>query len=152
MKKIKMTGPRMLYLGAILCMLVQAIACSKKNELPQQPVAMQKIATLLEGEVLNGSITTESDEEGLALWCNGGKILIAIGKLASTTFTDPGHLEHAEVVYSAYGIVVRDVTSNKTWFYIQNDAQSQQRFEKLVNGIELAIVCGTNGTMRLNIS
>jgi len=142
----------MLYLGAIILMLVQAIACSKNNAVPQQPVSMQKMANMLEGEMLNGSISTESDEEGLALWCNGGKILIAIGKLASNTFTDPGNIEHAQVVYSNYGIIVRDITNNKTWFYIQNDAQSQQRFEKLAAGTEHAIVSATTGTMRLNIS
>jgi len=153
MKKITLTLPRMACLRVIvLLLLLPAVACRKNNTVPAQAVSVQLMAAALEGEILNGSISTESDEEGLALWCNGGKILIGIAKLASATFTDPGNIDNAQVVYSNFGVIIRDTKTNKTWYYIQNDAQSQQRFERLSTTAGNTIVSGIEGSIRLHIS
>ena len=152
MKTKKINRPRLFYPVLILLFLLPAIGCKKNNTVAGPPVSVQTMATVLEGEVLNGSISTEADEEGLALWCNGGKILIGIAKMTSKTFTDPGNIEQAEVVYSNFGIIIRDAKTNWTWYYIQNDAQSRQHFNQLPDSGLPVIVSGTEGTVRLNIS
>ncbi len=153
MKTSTLILPRMVYLRAIvLLLLLPAVAC-RKNDTRQIPtVSVQTMADALNGEILDGAITTETDEEGLALWCNGGKVLIAIAKLASTAFTNPGNIEQAQVVLSDFGVIIRDAKSNTTWYYIQNNAQSLRRFKQLQNTGEHIIVSGIMETVRINIS
>lgn len=145
---------RMVYLRTIvLLMLVLAVACRKNNTAQMRSHSIQAMADALHGELLKGGITTETDDEGLALWCNGGKVLIAIAKLTSATFTNPGNIDHAQVVRSDFGIIIRDAKSNTTWYYIQNDAQSRRRFEQLQNtGGGQIIVSGMTESIRINIS
>lgn len=153
MKKKSLTGSRMAYLKTIvLLLLLPAFACRKNETAATAPVPVQLMATTLEGEVFKGRIAVEGDDEGLALWCNGGKVLIAMGKLAASPFINPGNIEQAEVLYSNFGVIIRDVQNQKTWYYIQNDTQSRQRFESLQHNTGTTLVSEIEGTFRLNIS
>jgi hypothetical protein len=145
--------PGMVCIGFIMALLVlPGVSCRKSSSLPASSPGLQNIANKLEGEILNGSVSTESGEDGIALWCNGGKTLIGIGKIPSQAFTDPGNIEHAQVIYSSSGIIIRDTDTNKLWYYIQNDEKSQTRFQSLQAAGEKPVVSGTTGTIKLNLS
>jgi hypothetical protein len=145
--------PEMICMTLIMALLVlPAVSCSKNGSLPASPIELQNTANKLEGEMLIGSLSTESDEDGLALWCNGGKTLIGLAKIPSQGITDPGNIEHAQVVYSNFGIIICDTDTNKLWYYIQNDEKSQKRFQSLHSAGEKPIVSSIGGTIKLNLS
>jgi len=153
-KQMKLQSiPGMVCLGLIMVLLIlPVLSCRKNSLLPASTTGLQTIANKLEGEILNGRVSTEGDEEGLAVWCNGGKTLIGIAKIPSQGFTDPGNIEHAQVVYSNFGIVIRDTDTNQLWYYIQNDEKSQKRFESIQQAGVQPVVSGTMGTIKLNLS
>jgi len=158
-KKMKTTQmkfkgiPGMVCLGFVVGLFfLLAVSCRKNSAGPASTVTLQTIADKLEGEILNGSVSTESDEEGTALWCNEGKTLIVLAKIPSQGFTDPGKIEHAQVVYSSFGIIIRNTATNQLWYYIQNDEKSQKRFESLQSAGESPVVSGILETIRLNLS
>jgi len=145
--------PGMVCLALMLAvMLLPFISCKKNDAAPPPAVSLQTMADKLQGEIFNGSISTESDEEGLALWCNNGMTLIGVAKIVTQHFTDPGNIKHAQVVYSNYGIIIRDTDTNRLWYYIQNDEESQKRFESLPSSGENPVISGITETIKLNLS
>lgn len=145
--------PGMVCLALMLAAIfLPFISCKKQNATLVAPFNLQAMADKLQGELLNGSITTESDEDGLALWCNDGKILIGLEKIPAQQFTEPGNIRHAEVVYSNYGIIIRDLDNNKLWYYIQNDDNSQKQFRALQNTGDAPVISGIGGTIKLHLS
>ncbi len=133
-------------------LFLPAISCRKNNATPASAASLQEAADKLDGEIINGSISTESDDEGIALWCNNGKTLIGMAGIPSRAFINPGKIEHAQVVYSNFGIIIRDMDTNRIWYYIQNDPQSQQRFQSLPATGETPVISGTTGTIKLHLS
>ncbi len=151
--KLQSVPGMVLCMGLIMALLfLPAVSCRKNSSLPASPIGLQNIANKLEGEILKGSVSTESGEDGLALWCNGGKTLIGIAKIPSQGFTDPGNIQHAQIVYSSFGIIIRDTDTNKLWYYIQNDEKSQKQFESLQYAGEKPVVSGITGTIKVNLS
>ncbi|HTE10993.1 MAG TPA: hypothetical protein VK645_08485, partial [Chitinophagaceae bacterium] len=61
-------------------------------------------------------------------------------------------IKHAQVVYSNYGIIIRDTDTNRLWYYIQNDEESQKRFESLPSSGENPVISGITETIKLNLS
>ena len=153
-KQMKLQSiPGMVCMGLLMALLVlPAVSCRKNSSLPASAIGLQTIANKLEGEILNGRLSTEGDEEGLAVWCNSGKTLIGIAKIPAQGLTDPGNIEHAQVVYSSFGIIIRDTDTNKLWYYIQNDEKSQKRFESIQQAGVQPVVSGIAGTIKLNLS
>ncbi|MEP6726664.1 MAG: hypothetical protein ABJC98_12670 [Bacteroidota bacterium] len=153
-KQMTPTGvPGMVCLALMLAVIFPPfISCKKNNTAPAPPLSLQTMADKLQGEILNGSLSTESDEDGIALWCNDGKTLIGMEKILTLKFTDPGNIRHARVVYSNYGIIIRDMDSNKLWYYIQNDDKSKKQFEELHHPGESPVISRIAGTIKLNLS
>jgi hypothetical protein len=120
----------------MLLPILPAASCRKNDAQASKPyLNMQQIASKLDGTLLCGPLTSESDEEGLAIiYDNGkneGKGLIAMEKIPSSLLAVPGRIEHAEIVCSSFGIIVRDIDQNKLWIYMQNDEKSRQKFQSL---------------------
>jgi hypothetical protein len=136
----------------VLCLLLPAISCKKDASAPTSVSNMQSIANSLKGEVLIGSLSTESDNDGMGLWYNGTNILIGMGRITPQGMADPGVIKHAEIVYSDFGIVLRDTDTDKYWYYIQNDAESKSKFEWLHNAGQHPIVSTINGTIKIKFS
>jgi hypothetical protein len=84
-KQMKLQSiPGMVGIGLIMALpVLTAISCRKNSSLPASPIGFQHIAIRLEGEIFKGSVSTESDDEGLVLWCNGGKTFIVLAKILS---------------------------------------------------------------------
>ncbi|MEO7309008.1 MAG: hypothetical protein ABIX01_01310 [Chitinophagaceae bacterium] len=144
--------PAMACRGLLMMLFLLAMLSCKKNNQPPDSTGLQNIVAKLDGEILYGSLSTQTDENGLLLWCNGGKILIGMAKIPLQAFTNPGKIEHAEVLYSNFGIIIRNTETNKRWYYIQNDEKSRQQFDALLHTGEKPVVSGITGTIRLNIS
>ena len=153
-KKKTPTGvPGLVCLALMLAVIfLPFTSCKKQNVTLVAPFNLQAMADKLEGEILNGAITAESDEDGLALWCNDGKTLIGLEKIPALHFTEPGNIMHAQVVYSNYGIIIRDLDNNKLWYYIQNDDNSQKQFKALQDAGEKPVISGIGGTIKLHLS
>ena len=128
------------------------VSCKKNNAPPLPATSLQSMADLLQGEILTGRVSTESDEDGIALWFNEGKTLIGVAKIITQPCTDPGTIKHAQVVHSNYGIIIRDTDSNKLWYYIQNDEKSQKQFNALGQAGENPVISGIAGTIKLHLS
>ena len=145
--------PAMVCLAMMLAVIfMPSISCKKNNAPPVPSISLQSMADHLQGEILTGSVSTESDEEGLALWCNDGKTLIGVAKIVTQPFTEPGNIKHAQVVYSNYGIIIHDLDSKKLWYYIQNDDKSQKQFNTLDHAGEKPVISGITGTIKLHLS
>jgi hypothetical protein len=153
-KQMKLQSmPGMVCMGVIMALFIlPAVSCRKNSSLPASPIGLQNMANMLQGEILTGSVSTESGEDGIALWCNGGKTLIGIGKIPSQGLPDPGNIAHAQVIYSSFGIIIRDTDTNSLWYYIQNDEKSQTRFQSIQPAGEKPVVSGITGTIKLNLS
>jgi hypothetical protein len=145
--------PGMVCRGIILLLLfLPAISCRKNSSLPPSPGNLPSIANKLDGMILTGSLLTESDGEGMALLCKNGKILISLEKIPFHDIANPGNIEHAEIMYSDFGVIIRDADTNQRWYYIQNDEKSQKRFEALPSASENHVNSGIAGTIKINLS
>jgi hypothetical protein len=114
----------------VLLIILAGSACRKNTSPVTVPYDLKQTANSLKGEILTGTLTTEGDDDGLALWVNGEKVLIGMGK-TSQGIADPGTIQHVEIVYSNFGVIVRDINTNKLWYYIQNDPESKSKFASL---------------------
>jgi hypothetical protein len=146
-------------LTGILCpLLIMAflflpgISCKKNSAVTASTASLEKAVKQLDGELINGSISTESDDEGIALWCNNRKTLIGMAGLYSQALSNPGKIEHAQVVYSNFGVIILDIDTNRLWYYIQNDPQSEQKFQSLPVTGKPPVISGTAGTIKLHLS
>jgi len=135
------------------CMLLTLSVSCRKNSITQLPAEdINYMTRSLEGMLLTGRLTTEKDSEGLALFCNNGKTLIALGGTASQPLADPGDIEHAALIYSSFGIIVQNCDTGQVWYYIQNDESSRQRFEALHAAGEQPRISAITETIKINIS
>ncbi|HMC84610.1 MAG TPA: hypothetical protein VKI61_03760 [Chitinophagaceae bacterium] len=146
--------PRAICIGLTILLLLPVVSCRKNNSLQSQASSHNLLYTAgkLNGVLFSGKLFTQNDEEGMALLCNDGKILIALQKIQSDEITNPGNIEHAEIVYSEFGIIIRDADTNKQWYYIQNDENSKKQFESLEQAVERPVTSAIAGTIKINIS
>jgi hypothetical protein len=146
---LKSAGRLLLSPTGIFFALLFTIASCKKNEAPAttSQFDIDRITTILTGEVFSSSIKDAQDEEGLVFVCKGGNDLLCLQKTSAVFITTTGTLANATIIYSKYGILVRDNNSDQTWLYIQNDPESREKFElvraELTGTILLNEVAGT---------
>jgi hypothetical protein len=151
----KESSPALVWMASALsfCMLLTlSFSCRKSGIAAASAEDMNYMTRSLEGLLLTGPLTTVTDSDGLALFCNNGKTLIALGGIAAQHLADPGNIKHATLVYSNFGIVVRNCDTGQVWYYIQNDETSRQRFEPFRKAAEKPLVSAITGTFKINIS
>jgi hypothetical protein len=104
-----------------------------KSDIPVPPPAtnMVTVANELEGEVFTGAIEVFQEDDGVVFSCNNGKTLIALQKLNPDNLPTSGNIEHAEIICSEKGIVLRNTATNEIWTYVNNDTDSKEKFEKI---------------------
>jgi len=124
----------LLFAKTMLLLLVTASSCQKKGTAHETPEShFAAIADLLQGEIISNSIMVAQDEDGMAI-VFGEKHkeeIIVLQRIRSETIASPGDLQHAKLIYSKSGVVVMDVTTNKTWLYPINDTESRIKFESV---------------------
>ena len=104
-------------------------------------------AGVLDGELMTGNIISKSDKNELAVNYNGNNKIILIDKLTNTECGDIGDIKSAEVMISNYGIIIKDLSVNKTFLFINNDEKSIDKFKAVQllfrGNLQPVIVFGT---------
>ena len=92
---------------------------------------MVDAAKVLDGTVLSGNVTTESNENEIALNYNNGNKFILIEKLPGTEPISINSIQSAEVITSKYGVILKDLSNNKIFLLTNNDSESLKMFEEV---------------------
>jgi len=145
--------PALLYKGLFLFLIsLPIVSCRKNNSPVRASDNLQGIANRLGGIIIKGSIATESGNDAVVILCNEGNIAIGMGKIPLHDVVNPPNIEHAEIIYSDFGIIISDTDSRQKWYYIQNDDKSQKTFEGLHLAKENAFVSGITGSIKIKLS
>ena len=105
---------------------------------------MSTIATMVNGETLEGSMLAATGEDkNLTLVFNQGSKFIIIEKIPGMPFENPDEIKQAVVITSKYGIIVKNTKDNKAWLMINNDDESQQKFEAVKQQLHCSLVTTT---------
>ena len=86
---------------------------------------------VLDGTVLSGNVTTESNENEIALNYNNGNKFILIEKIQGTERISINSIQSAEVITSKYGVILKDLSNNKIFLLTNNDSESLKMFEQV---------------------
>jgi hypothetical protein len=143
----KMTSPTLRRVGIPLCgiLLAACLSCRKQAAAPASS-SLDAITDVLNGHRVNGSLTTEEEGTAFLLDYNRGVSYILIDKLDKT------HLNltpsaSAQIITSTYGLVIKDLASNRIWLLANNDPESLKRFETvktlLQGGYTSTLIYGT---------
>ena len=89
---------------------------------------MVSAAKILNGAVLSGTITSEMDENEVALNYNNGNKFILISKIADAENININNMQSAEVITSMYGVILKDVSTDKVFLLSNNDLESIKKF------------------------
>lgn len=92
---------------------------------------MVEAAKVLDGTVLSGNVTTESNENEIALNYNNGNKFILIEKIQGTEPISINSIQSAEVITSKYGVILKDLSNNKIFLLTNNDSESLKMFEEV---------------------
>ncbi len=122
---------RILFLGTIIVVAVTLLFSCKKNSIDVLPQKndMSDATKIVDGDLLTGNVTIESDENEVALNYKNGNKFILIAKIPNTPIANITDMQSAEVITSKYGIILKDLSSDKVFFLINNDSESIKRFE-----------------------
>lgn len=90
---------------------------------------MVEAAKVLNGTVLSGNVTVESNESEIALNYNNGNKVILIEKIQGTESISINSIKSAKVITSKYGVILKDLSNNKIFLLTNNDSESLKMFE-----------------------
>ena len=92
---------------------------------------MTTAAKMIDGTILSGTITSESDESEVALNYNNGNKFILITKITDAESININNMQSAEVITSKYGVIIKNVSTNKVFLLANNDSESIKKFKAL---------------------
>lgn len=92
---------------------------------------MVEAAKVLDGTVLSGNVTVESNESEIALNYNNGNKVILIEKIQGTEPISINSIQSAEVITSKYGVILKDLSNNKIFLLTNNDSESLKMFKEV---------------------
>lgn len=142
------SGGASIALIAAGALLAVCFSCQKSNLNENEGKASAlKIASLLNGTVLHGSVATQTDANQIALNYNNSNKIIFIAKLEDSGYPDVGTSQSADVIISRYGVYVNDLEHNKSFFLANNDPASINKFMEVKsmagNGGDVVRIGGT---------
>jgi hypothetical protein len=116
----------------VLVAIMLLFSCKKGSvEIVSVKNDMAEATKLLGGAVLSGNVTTESNENEIALNYNNGNKFILIEKIQGTEPISINGIKSAEVITSKYGIILKDLSNNKIFLLMNNDSESLKMFEEV---------------------
>jgi hypothetical protein len=132
-KNLKLAGSRMFPAMVIIFVTATFFFSCKKSTHEVVPVKndMVEAARVLDSKVISGNITTQSNEEEIALNYNSGDQLILIEKIKGMGFVNISSIKSAEIITSKYGIILKDAGSNSIFLLANNDPESIKMFERI---------------------
>ncbi len=92
---------------------------------------MVEAAKVLDGTVLSGNVSVESNESEIALNYNNGNKVILIEKIQGTEPISINSIQSAEVITSKYGVILKDLSNNKIFLLTNNDSESLKMFKEV---------------------
>lgn len=105
---------------------------------------IKTIAAMVNGEALEGSMLAATGEDkNLTLVFSQGSKFIIVEKIPGMPFENPDEIKNAVVITSKYGIIVKNISDNKAWLMINNDDESQQKFEAVKQQLHCSLVTTT---------
>jgi hypothetical protein len=133
--------------GIFIAILLATASCSKNETAPGAAQDdFEIMAGLLHGEVISSDLEIAEDEEGIALICKD-KDLIVLEKIPSVAITTIGNRPDTRIIYSEYGVVIRDENSKETFLYVQNSPECRKKFESIQSylntTVSSSIIAGT---------
>ncbi len=137
MKKENQKIKRSMFLGGlVVIILMVTILISCKKDVSQNTTASNiddtyKLAEIISGKVLSGSITS-TDEEGLqSINFNNGSQFVLVQKIPGLCNIKIPASPFAELVTSSYGVIVKDKAHNGLLLLANNDAESIKKFKQV---------------------
>lgn len=130
-KNSKLLG-RIILPGMITAVIAVTFLFScKKSSVENATVKNDMItaAKMIDGAVLSGTITSESDESEVTLNYNNGNKFILITKIADAESINIDNMQSAEVITSKYGVIIKDVSTDKVFLLANNDLESKKIFD-----------------------
>jgi hypothetical protein len=113
----------MLLTGICLC------SCKKQIGTVAADQDLKNAAKAIQGNMLTGSILVTSTDKEVVLSFNNGKKFLLIQKLAKEDIQEMNDIPLAAVIISAYGIIIKDINTNKLFILPNNDPESMKRCE-----------------------
>lgn len=112
--------------------MVLFFSCKKEdNQIASFKNNMREAANTLDSKVISGTITTESNENEIALNYNNGNKFIVVDKIKNAESFNINSIQSAEIITSEYGVVIKDLTNNKVFLLANNDVKSLKKFETI---------------------
>jgi len=90
---------------------------------------MASVSESLGGDLITGEVTVESDEDEIAINYNNGSKYILITKTPQTQIANINDIQSASIITSKYGIVLKDLNTDKVFFFVTNDSESIDEFK-----------------------
>lgn len=153
MKTVNQKIKQWMFLGGfvvIILMVTFFISC--KKDLSQNTPASNiddtyKLAEIISGKVLSGSITSTDEENLQSINLNSGSQFVLVQNIPGQPNFKIASSPFAELVTSAYGVIVKDKVHNGLLLLANNDAESIKKFKQveaaLHNRYKIAVIYGT---------
>jgi hypothetical protein len=90
-----------------------------------------KIAEIINGKVFAGTISGAAEGDMQSINYNNGNQFILVEDIPGMVKVDVPSLPSAELITSVYGVIIKDVASNKLVLLANNDAESIKKFEEV---------------------
>jgi hypothetical protein len=130
-KNSKVSGTKILPGMVTAVIAIMLLSSCKKNSVENAAVKndMVTAAKMIDGAVLSGTITSESDESEVALNYNNGNKFILIAKIAGAESIHINNMQSAELITSKYGVIIKNVSTDKVFLLANNDSESIKKFK-----------------------
>ena len=144
----KLPGKKLVFWLMMIMGTVLFSSCKKDSVKTASPKnVMAEAARAIDGEIFIVNLTSENSQNALVINCGNSNKIIRVEKLPNSDYPDIREMKSAEVIISNYGIILKDLISNKTCLFINNDAESITKFrsvQSLFTGdVQSAIIFGT---------
>jgi hypothetical protein len=130
-KNSKLLG-RLILPGMITVVIAVMLLFSCKKSSVENVAAKNDMVTaakMIDGAVLSGTITSESDESEVALNFNSGNKFILIAKIAGAESIHINNMQSAELITSKYGVIIKNVSTDKIFLLANNDLESIKKIK-----------------------
>ena len=134
-------------IAAVVLFSSITFSCKKDaSQVTSSKTNIDEAVAILGGKKLSGKLTSSQNENGLALTLNNGAPYILLEKIPDADLAVIPAMGSAEIITSDYGVVVNDMTHNKTLLFANNDSESLAKMERvksyLNNNSEISKVFG----------
>lgn len=146
-KKTTLSG-KIFFSGMItaFAVLVFFSSCKKGPVKTVYEADMVEAAKILNGDLLSGNVTIESNDKEVVLNYNNGDKLIRVEKVYNPEHISLTNMLSAGLITSPYGIIIKDLNTNTVSLLTNNDSKSMEKFEavkSLFKTFKSEIIFGT---------